>query len=206
MNKKTIYTLIAVCVLSIIGLQIFVLSQSSAAEKRAQTYLEAIKMQGEILYRDFKYSMINAGNLMENNRVYTDPNASFFLFDSINAPALMICVPESNQCSSCIDNAVNSVRDFFPDFSRNNRIILFSQISGSRLSSRVSRKHIYRCVSDSCNLGIINSEEQKPFYVVVHPDRRMSMFFIPDVLMPDLTKQYLNMIKEKYFIDGPPKH
>ncbi|MDR2037253.1 MAG: hypothetical protein LBQ60_04950 [Bacteroidales bacterium] len=171
-----------------------------STRKNITEKVETADLQNVILYNSFLFSMVNDGKDLNNLEVYTDSKNKFFLFDSIRTSTLMICIPPSEDiCSSCIDYAVNSVKDFFPDFSSNGNIIIFSHTIDSRIKNRIHEKKIYRCFSDDCILGLTNNIENKPFYIITDTDRKANMFFVPNSLMPELTSRYLKIVSDRYF-------
>ncbi len=198
MQIKDVIIIILGLILVFLIVQIFVLRNGNS--QMSDVDPESTRLQREILYESFIYSTTNEGSIIGNIEVYEDSDKPFFLFDSISLPILMIVMPPTEDiCNSCINYAVHSVKYFFPDFLDNKRVIVFSHKLNSRIKSQMDRKKMYYCVSDSCKLGLIHGQASKPFYVVLNPDRKASMFFTPNNLMPELTDRYLKIVKEKYF-------
>ncbi len=193
--KKSIYILfifITVLVLT----QIFILTD----RKELKSTLESGKLQSGILYHAFINSVMTDGCILNDITVSKSQGQPFLLFDSLAFPALIIGIPLSEDiCGSCVDYAVNTVSNFFPDFSNNERIVVLSHVSDPNVKERVYRKSVYRYLSDSCQLGLRGMIISKPFYVIIDKDKKANMFFVPNSLMPDLTKQYLAIVRKRYF-------
>ena len=198
MNLKYSTALIAFLSICVIVLHLFFLFKIRANKRQDQPN-ESIRVQNRALYDSFLFTNTNADKLMENILVYSRMDQTFFLCDSIHSYTLVICVPPSQDiCVSCIDHIIHSAQGVFDDFSQNKRIIILTHKDEPRLNSRVIKKPIFRYLYDDW-LSAVEHRKSNPFYFVVDVDRKMSMFFMPNNYMPDLTTQYLNLVKKKYF-------
>ena len=199
MNKKYSTLLIVILCLCVISFQLIFIFKIRVNRDQNQLY-EPTGLQRAVLYESFMFSNINADKIIENILVYPRSGQPFFLCDSIYAPTLVICVPHSTEtCITCIDDIINSVQEVFENFSQNQRIMILAHKDEVRLNSRVIKKPIFRYISDDW-LNSFENKQNKPFYFIVDSDRKMSMFFMPNSIMRDLTTRYLTIVENKYFL------
>ena len=199
-NRKIVVITSTLLVLLFLS-QLFVLKRSTSSNSnKRMTSLESCTLQNAILYNSFMFAMMNDGVKLERLQEITTEWNGKVIPININKPVLIIFVPLSDDiCSSCVNYAINSVRDSFDDFSKNDRIFLLAQGRNPILKSRVYNKPIYHEIPDSYILNLITTPEKKPFYFVVDDNMEASMFFVPNSLMPELTEKYLKLVAKRYF-------
>ena len=200
-NRKTLSIIFTFIALLLVLSQVFVFrSSKSSIPKEILTLLESKSLQNAVLFHSFMFSMANEGIQLDGIQTITSEKDETGIQINRHESYFVIFVPLSEDvCSSCIDHAINSVREFFDDFSSNDRFILLAQGTNPLLNSRVYNKHIYTDFPDTFILNIKYNTEKKPFYFVLKDNMEASMFFVPNFLMPELTERYLNIISKKYF-------
>ena len=189
-----------ILVLLLILSQAYVVKRAKSIPASIMTSLESATIQSAVLYNSLMFSMLNAGIQLDGIQSIASESDGKFIQINKNETYFVIFVPLSEDiCNSCVDYAINSVREFFDDFSESDRFILLAQGRNPVLRSRVYNKQIYHDIPDTLALNLINNPENKPFYFVLNDNMEASMFFIPNALMPELTDKYLDIILKKHF-------
>jgi len=199
-NRIFIGITFAVIVLLLFIPQQLAIKSSKATIDSFKPSLESATLQSNILYNSFMFAIMNDGINLEKLRNIIVERNNKNIPTNINKPFFIIYIPYSGGgCSSCIDYAINSVKEFFDDFSENDQFIIISQGKNPYVNSRNYRKPILHDVEDSYGLHLINNSENKPFYFILGDNSEASIFFAPNASMPDLTKRYLTIVMNRYF-------
>ena len=100
-------------------------------------------------------------------------------------------------CNICVDDIISNLKNAFPDYSTNNRLLLL----GSNLNQRVLVKYYGKEVLLISNEGIGLPAEEYNLPLLFYADQLgiSKIAFVPDKAFPELTQGYLNHIKTKYF-------
>ena len=198
-NKKMLYIAFAIPVLLLILSQIFVLRNSkSSIPEEIMTSLDSKNLQNVILYNSFIFAMANEGiKFEETQTMIPEKEEAVFQINNHESFFVIYFPLLEDVCSSCIDFAINSVRDHFDDFSSSDRFLVIAQGKNPYLNSRIIKKHLYENYPGTFLEHIKYNSEKKPFYFVLNKNMEASMFFIPSYNMPELTKRYLDIISKK---------
>jgi len=157
-------------------------------------------LHNELLKNSLEFNLMNDCIKMEGIKDFLINRDINIISAKNNEYIFAIYIPLSmDNCSSCINYAINTVKDAFNDFSENKRIVILGQGRNPYLNSRIYKKTIYHEVPDSIGFNSIYNPESKPFYFILNSDMNASMFFIPNSIMTDLTDQYLSIIQKRFF-------
>lgn len=101
-------------------------------------------------------------------------------------------------CSECVHFALNKLKQNLHDFATNDRIILIYDDNNMRVSESMFGKMPY--VTKERNImGIPMENSNIPFMFILDTEMKVKHFFIPEKGMPELTDEYLSIIKTRYF-------
>ncbi len=133
-----------------------------------------------------------------NNCVLFDNNDSVRLVDIIvNKPVLVLRCSVYN-CPACVHHIVNKLKEHFSDYTKNPSIIVIYDSENMRYSKDICEKTAY--VTNKRNiLGLPMENRNMPFLFILDKDMKAKMFFIPDKGMPELTDEYLSILKKRMF-------
>jgi len=111
---------------------------------------------------------------------------------------LVFRVSELN-CSICVNHIVTKLKEHFPNYSLNSNIIIIYDSEKLRYSNGMYDKQAYLTNNRSI-LGLPAENTNLPFLFILNKDDMMAkMVFIPDKGMPELTDEYLKIIKKRFF-------
>ena len=116
---------------------------------------------------------------------------------TIDSPVLIYRFSLFN-CSPCVNFTLDKLKEHFPDFSTNNRIMLIYDDENMRISESMFGKNIY-VTKDRYSLGLPMEKINIPFMFILDEDLITKQFFVPEKGMPSLTDEYLSIIKMRYF-------
>ena len=101
-------------------------------------------------------------------------------------------------CSACIHFALDKLLQGFKDFKSNKRILLIYDDENMRVYESTFGKISY--VSTNRNvLGLPIESTNTPSLFILDNDLKNKQFFVPEKEMPELTDEYLSIIKRRYF-------
>lgn len=112
-----------------------------------------------------------------------------------NGPILIYRYSDIN-CSSCVDSELYNLNYFFK-LLKNRVILLCSYEYESALNDFKQQNRLSYPVYN-IKFKIFPWEEDlhdRPYYFVLHPDMRVSDFYIPEITYPKETKKYLTELK-----------
>lgn len=103
----------------------------------------------------------------------------------------------------CLDTALNDLKYFanqigadkvliLTDYSNSRNLLVFKQIN-NLTNIMVFNLH-------GKNLGLTFEKFNKPFYFILNEDFSYQMFFIHEILLPNLTRKYLNEVKNIFLL------
>jgi len=149
----------------------------------------------EMIYRLSSETMVENNFCKLNNIVGywgTKVENKLYLKDIIKEDCLVLLL-SGNMCNVCIDFAIDKVQKIFPDYSKNEKIILLSYNMNSRLKDNYYGKKIFSYSYGE--LGLKIEKYHEPYYFILNKEMDVKMFFIPDKLYPELTEKYLKKVK-----------
>jgi len=124
------------------------------------------------------------------------------LFRCTNRSEKLVLVLSDRHCSTCVDQLLFTVKNEIPEFSRENLLILFSA-SGPTRSQWSNRQKIltgaeFLEIEDkSLNLPI--DSLGIPYFFMTGPDHTAYLTFTPYPSLEVQTREYLKLIKQRYF-------
>ncbi len=192
---------IAVCLLLFnIRLLSFLQQDKNRLEKMTQQinqmeYLKEIEfmfeVSKEITVTRFKYEQYNIGNAT----LYTgsDKNELISIKSIINQPKLVLGL-DQNMCSPCIYGVLEDLKKFFPDCDYNSNIIYIANIEQRFKDNYFNKKVVSFHQKNAFPLYEIGM----PYFFILDEDLDVKMLFITDKASPELTQEYLKIIKERY--------
>ena len=100
-----------------------------------------------------------------------------------------------NMCSTCVDGALSILKEFFSDYETNPNIICIADIEQRFKNDYFGKKVISFHQKDDFPLYEI---ETAPYFFILDKDLCVKLLLIHDIMSPELTKEYLKTIKERY--------
>lgn len=164
--------------------------------KHRLEYLENIEFKfetsKEITLARFKYEQYSIGN----SYFYLGSDKSELIsFHSIaNHPKLVLGLNQ-NMCRPCVEGVFTDVKEIFPDFESNPNIICIADIEQRFKDDYYGKKVISFHQKDDFPLYEIIA---MPYFFILDKDLCVKQLFITDKTSPELTKEYLKIIKERY--------
>jgi hypothetical protein len=132
---------------------------------------------------------------LANSKVYigADKNRTFPIESLIDRPKLVFGSSQ-NMCSPCIYAVLDKLKEVFPDYEGNENILFMADIE-QRLKDNYHHKKTVSFVKEEdfplCKSGM-------PYLFVLDRDLVIKMLFITDKTSPELTKEYLAVIKKRF--------
>lgn len=99
-------------------------------------------------------------------------------------------------CNSCIDFALERLKQTYPDFAHNDRIILLSSQVATRLKKAYYGKSIYSLYNEDVELPF--DQYRTPYFFYLRGSLEYKLFFIPDQNQTKVTDFYLNTVKQRF--------
>lgn len=118
------------------------------------------------------------------------------LSDVVSFPCLVIYLPSTEEeiCGSCIKYALNSVKTYFENFSKNNHICIISTSENPAIKKRIYRKDCY--ISQTALFNVPQTD--RPYYLVLTEEGCVRYLFYPNGLYEKYTTQYLDFLDSTY--------
>ena len=91
-------------------------------------------------------------------------------------------------CNSCIDFALERLKQTYPDFAHNDRIILLSSQVATRLKKAYYGKSIYSLYNEDVELPF--DQYRTPYFFYLRGSLEYKLFFIPDQNQTKVTDFY----------------
>ncbi|MCD7933205.1 MAG: hypothetical protein LUH15_18655 [Tannerellaceae bacterium] len=111
-----------------------------------------------------------------------------------NQPKLVVGLNQ-NMCRPCVEGVFNDIKEVFPDFDSNPNIICIAEIEQRFKDDYYGKKVISFQQKEAYPLYKIDS---MPYFFILDKDLCVKLLFITDKTSPELTKEYLKIIKERY--------
>jgi len=145
----------------------------------------------EITAKRFKYEQFNIGNVY----IYTgsDKNAHMPIRSITERPKLVLGLSQ-NMCRPCIEGVLADLNEFFPDYETNENIIYIADIEQRFKDNYHNKKVVSFQQKDDFHLY----EIENPYFFILDKDLVVKLLLITDKTSPELTKEYLKIIRERY--------
>ncbi|WP_436417261.1 hypothetical protein KCV26_12700 [Petrimonas sulfuriphila] len=150
------------------------------------------KASKEITVTRFKYEQYSIGN----SYIYSGSDKSELIpvHFITNQPKLVLGLNQ-NMCRPCVEGVFADVKEIFPDFESNPNIICIADIEQRFKDDYYGKKVISFQQKDDFLLYEIVA---MPYFFILDKDLCVKQLFITDKTSPELTKEYLKTIKERY--------
>lgn len=198
-SKSIILLCITICFLlfNVVLLLLIQLHKNELNNVRHELeHLESIEFMFDeykrITINRFKYEQYNIGN----SSIYMGSNdANIIPILSITDQPKLVLGLNQNMCRPCVEAVFNDVKEFFPDFEINPNILCIADIEQRFKDNYYGKEVISFHKKDDFPLYEI---ETKPYFFILDKDLCVKMLFITDITSPELTKEYLKIIKKRY--------
>jgi hypothetical protein len=140
----------------------------------------------------FKYEQYYIGNV----QIYVGSNKDKQIpVKSIADRPKLVLGLNQNMCRPCVEGVIANIKEFFPDFETNPNIICIADIEQRFKDDYFSKKVVSFHQKENFPLYEI---ELAPYFFILDKDLCVKLLFITDQTSPELTKEYLKIIKERY--------
>ena len=157
-----------------------------------------------LMNRDWKFSMRSNGQPVPVNIRVQSANGKIFGLDQYIRPSKkLVLVLSDRHCSTCVDQLLFMVKNEIPEFYRNNVLILYSSGEPGTKEQWTHRQKIlpgaeFLEIPDK-SLNLPMDSLGNPYFFMTGPDQMTRFAFTPYPSLEAQTKEYLNLIKERYF-------
>jgi hypothetical protein len=133
---------------------------------------------------------------VSNASIYmgSDKNALLPISDLINRPKLVLGLSQ-DMCAPCVLGVMETIKEIFPDFENNPDMILIAELEQRFKDNYYNKKVLSFSDKEKFPLYSLGA----PYLFILDKDLVVKMLFITDKTSPELTKEYLNIIKERFF-------
>jgi hypothetical protein len=157
-----------------------------------------------LLNRDWRFSMkSNDKPLPFHLQVQSTDGKTSIIDKFLGSTKKLVLVLSDRHCSTCVDQLLLMVKTEIPEFYRNNILVLFST---EEQASRVQWQHRKRILQgaefleiDDRSLNLPMDSLGNPYFFITGPDQIAGFAFTPYPSLEAQTKEYLGLIKERYF-------
>jgi len=146
----------------------------------------------ELMISRIMYEQYDVSNAF--TYIGSDNNMLLPIKDIINRPKLVLGLNQ-NMCAPCILGVLEAIKEIFIDFENNPDIILIADLE-QRFKDNYHNKKVLS-FSDKEDFPLYSLGA--PYLFVLDKDLTVKMLFIADKTSPELTKEYLKIIKERFF-------
>jgi hypothetical protein len=149
------------------------------------------KISKEITTTRFKYEQHD----LDNTYIYwgSDKNTLISVRSITDRPKLVLGLNQ-DMCSPCVLEVLEALKEFFPDYEANQNIIYIADIEQRFKDDYFNKKVVSFHNKDDFPLYGIGM----PYFFIMDKDLDVKMLFITDKTSPELTKEYLKIIRERY--------
>jgi len=198
--KKLVVTIL---VISLFGLLLFNIS-GLFFQKHSNCINEEInqKQKDINMFQHQMLSLIYENELLKitDCEIYKEKSLVRLVDIISKEPVLILRFSEFN-CSACVDLLTNQIKESFVDYLINPKIILIYDSESMRLPINIFEKPVF--LSQNKNLlGLPIENFNAPFMFMLDKEMKAKLFFVPEMSMPELTKEYLSIIKKRFFRKG----
>lgn len=140
----------------------------------------------------FKYEQCNIGN----STIYIgSDNKTLIPIQSITDRPKLVIGLNHNMCRPCVEGVFKDIKEVFPDFKSSPDIICIADIERRFKDDYYGKKVVSFHRKDDYPLYEI---ETMPYFFILDKDLCVKLLFITDKTSPELTKEYLKMIRKRY--------
>lgn len=147
----------------------------------------------ESILSRFKYEQYS----IPNSYIYegSDKNKLIPILSIANQPKLVLGFNQ-NMCRPCVEGVFACVKEVFPDFGTNLDIVCIADIEQRFKNDYYGMKVISFFQKEDFPLYEILRD---PYFFILDEELSVKQLFISSAVTPELTKEYLKIIKERYF-------
>ena len=145
----------------------------------------------EITITRFKYEQFTIGDIS----IYTgsDRNSLMPVRNIAEQPKLVLGL-NGNMCRPCVEGVIAELKAFFSDYETNENIICIADIEQRFKDNYYNKNVISFQQKDDFSLY----EIEAPYFFILDKDLVVKLLFITDKTSPELTKEYLKIIKDRF--------
>nr|WP_319398808.1 hypothetical protein [uncultured Carboxylicivirga sp.] len=195
--------------ISFIFFNVFILVKYSKLKKKVtqckfqNITRETIKEKNLETYRiNSIVTLSNCNLFLQNNVIHDSLNnkSSIKVILKNKNSNTLICRFSRSDCESCVKYSIKMLSNWVNSIEKKN-IIYLDQTRNVRLfkmdiqTYEIQNTNVY----NTSSLNIPVEELNFPYYLVVDHNLRVLSVFVPDKASPNLTKEYLESIKTRYF-------
>ena len=164
--------------------------------KHELEHLESVEfmfdISKEITVSRFRYEQYQIGDVF----IYTgsENNTLLPLRSLTNQPKLVLGLNQ-NMCRPCVEGVFADIKEFFPNFETNPNIICIADIEQRFKDNYFGKKVVSFHQKEKFPLYEI---VLSPYLFILDKDLCVKLLFITDKASPELTSEYLKIIKERY--------
>ncbi len=156
-----------------------------------------------LMNRDWKFSMRSNGHMLPLHlQVQSANRAPSTLSKHLNSSDKLVLVLSDRHCSTCVDQLLFLVKNEIPEFYRNNILILFSTEENGTREPWLHRQKILTGAEfleiQERSLQLPMDSLSNPYFFMTGPDQMTRFAFTPYPSLEAQTKEYLNLIKQRY--------
>jgi hypothetical protein len=140
----------------------------------------------------FKYEQYYIGNV----KIYAGSNKDKQIpVKSIADRPKLVLGLNQNMCRPCVEGVIADIKKSFPDFGTNPNIICIADIEQRFKDDYFGKKVVSFHQKEDFPLYKI---ELSPYFFILDNDLSVKLLFVTDQTSPELTREYLKIIKERY--------
>ncbi|MDR3340284.1 MAG: hypothetical protein LBT25_09400 [Candidatus Symbiothrix sp.] len=130
-----------------------------------------------------------------NHEIYAGSDTTKIMsIESLVDKPKLIFGSSQNMCLPCIYSVLDQLAEIMPDYSNNENIIFIADIENRLKNNYHNKKVISFIRKEDFPLYEIGA----PYLFILDKDMLVKMLFITDKTNPELTKEYLKMVKKRF--------
>jgi len=158
---------------------------------RLESLKDKLDVSKEITVARLKYEQHH----LDNTYVYIgSDNSTLIPINSVVDQPKLVLGLNQNMCRPCVEGVFANVKEFFSDFETNSNIIYIADIEQRFKNNYFNKKVVSFFQKNDFPLY----EIEMPYFFILDKDITIKMLFITDKSSPELTKEYLRIISERY--------
>lgn len=202
MNKRSQIAnfLQAIIIISLLVYILFNSAKTNLVLREAESFINKLNSE-KILVKTLNDMALLSEDLELNEITFGEDNEYRNFKTMIGGKSLLILFYTELGCNVCVDSIIRNMQNVFKRNDSSNIVILASYFEERNyvLFKKLNNIQypIYNIKSNKLNLPI--EENKVPFLFVIDSTLTANCVFIPEKSMPLRTKNYLEIIKRKYF-------
>jgi hypothetical protein len=200
MKKIIIFALFVVFV-SMITVLYFIATKNKQLYAVCHTQLDKCQLYSEH-YNNFEYALrnciINSDFIIKHNKIKDMFDSDLYMNELFSTRQyLFVCRFAELQCRECVVSTVTALKRA----ALNDNTVFFC-ISNNSHGLKQIRESLKLTEDAVYQTGLFDLPAESigyPYYFILDSALRVSNVFIPDKRFPDITADYLQLIKNKYF-------